>query len=104
MEMLFVLALFEVLNQASVRMPRYVGTALSIVGAIVLGETAVNAGLLSSPTVLVIAISAIGINCVPDLVDTFSILRLAVLITGSILGLFGSYGHFSGADFPDLYR
>ena len=89
MEMLFVLALFEVLNQASVRMPRYVGTALSIVGAIVLGETAVNAGLLSSPTVLVIAISAIGINCVPDLVDTFSILRLAVLITGSILGLFG---------------
>ena len=89
MEMLFVLALFEVLNQASIRMPRYVGTALSIVGAIVLGETAVNAGLLSSPTVLVIAISAIGINCVPDLVDAFSILRLAGLITGSILGLFG---------------
>ncbi len=89
MEMLFVLVLFEVLHQASVRMPRYVGTALSIVGAIVLGETAVNAGLLSSPTVLIIAISAIGINCVPDLVDAFSILRLIVLITGSILGLFG---------------
>lgn len=32
MEMLFVLALFEVLNQASVRMPRYVGTALSMSG------------------------------------------------------------------------
>lgn len=89
MEMLFVLLLFEILYQASVRMPRYVGTALSIVGAIVLGETAVNAGLLSSPTVLIIAISAIGINCVPDLVDTFSLLRLIMLLVGSVLGLFG---------------
>ncbi|MEG1613391.1 MAG: spore germination protein [Clostridia bacterium] len=89
MEMLFVLILFEILHQASVRMPRYVGTALSVVGAIVLGETAVNAGLLSSPAVLIIAISAIGINCVPDLVDAFSILRVAVLLIGSVLGLFG---------------
>lgn len=89
MEMLFVLLLFEVLYQASVRMPRYVGTALSIVGAIVLGDTAVNAGLLSSPTVLIIAISAIGINCIPDFVDTFSILRLTMLLVGSVLGLFG---------------
>lgn len=89
MEMLFVLILFEVLNQASVRMPKYVGTALSIVGAIVLGDTAVQAGLLSSPAVLIVAISAIGINCVPELADTFSILRLALLLAGSVLGLFG---------------
>lgn len=89
MEMLFVLLLFEILYQASVRMPRYVGTALSIVGAIVLGETAVSAGLISSPTVLIIAISAIGINCTPDLADTFSLLRVAVLLIGSVLGLFG---------------
>ncbi len=89
MEMLFVLILFEILNQASVRMPKYVGTALSIVGAIVLGDTAVQAGLLSSPAVLIVAISAIGINCVPELADTFSILRLALLLVGSVLGLFG---------------
>lgn len=89
MEMLFVLTLFEILHQASVRMPRYVGTAMSIVGAIVLGQTAVNAGLLSSPAVLIIAISAIGINCVPDLVDSFSLLRLGVLLVGSVLGLYG---------------
>lgn len=89
MEMLFVLTLFEILHQASIRMPRYVGTAMSIVGAIVLGQTAVNAGLLSSPVVLVIAISAIGINCVPDLVDAFSLLRLGVLLAGSVLGLYG---------------
>jgi Bacillus/Clostridium GerA spore germination protein. len=89
MEMLFVLVLFEVLHQASVRMPRYVGTAMSIVGAIVLGETAVNAGLLSSPAVLIVAISAIGINCIPELVDSFSILRFLTLLIGSVLGLFG---------------
>lgn len=89
MEMMFVLLLFEVLHQASVRMPRYVGTALSIVGAIVLGQTAVNAGLLSSPAVLVIAISAIGINCLPDLVGALSILRFVFLLMGSLLGIYG---------------
>ena len=40
LEMILVLIIFDILNEASVRMPRYVGMALSIVGAIVLGETA----------------------------------------------------------------
>ena len=62
-EMIFLLLVFEILNEASVRMPRYVGTALSIVGAIVLGESAVSAGLLSVPTLLVTAMSSICAIC-----------------------------------------
>ena len=88
-EVFFILILFEILYQASIRMPRYVGISLSVVGAIVLGDTAVSAGLISPPAVLVIAISAIGINCVPDYVDTFSLLRAIFLFIGSILGLYG---------------
>lgn len=88
-EMIIVVTLFEILHQASIRMPRYLGIALSVVGAIVLGETAVRAGILSSPTVLIIAISAIGMHCLPDSIDTFSILRLLLIIIGSIFGLFG---------------
>lgn len=88
-EMLFVLTLFEILNQASIRMPRFMGISLSIVGAIVLGETAVKAGLISSPAVLVTALSAIGIFCVPDEVGTMSILRFLFLCVSAVLGLFG---------------
>ncbi len=88
-EMFFVLLLFEILNQASIRMPRLMGISLSIVGAIVLGDTAVKAGLISSPAVLVTALSAIGIFCVPDQVGTLSILRFLFLCCSSVMGLIG---------------
>lgn len=88
-EMLFVLLLFEILNQASIRMPRFMGISLSIVGAIVLGDTAVKAGLISSPAVLITALSAIGIFCVPDQVGTMSILRFLFLCISATMGLFG---------------
>ena len=88
-EMYVVLLLFEILNQASVRMPRLMGISLSIVGAIVLGDTAVKAGLISSPAVLVTALSAIGIFCVPDEVGTLSILRFLFLSVSAVMGLFG---------------
>lgn len=88
-EMLLVLLLFEILNEASVRMPRYLGVSLSIVGAIVLGDTAVKAGLISSPAVLVTALSSIGVFCVPDQVGTLSILRIVFLCVSAVLGLFG---------------
>lgn len=88
-EMLFVLLLFEILNEASIRMPRYLGVSLSIVGAIVLGDTAVKAGLISSPAVLVVALSSIGVFCIPDQVGTLSILRIVFLLASAVLGLFG---------------
>ncbi len=89
LEMVLVLLIFDILNEASVRMPRYVGMALSIVGAIVLGETAVSAGLLSSPAVLVTALSSIGLYLVPDDVGTYSLLRLAFVATAALVGLIG---------------
>jgi len=89
LEMMLVLIIFDILNEASVRMPRYVGMALSIVGAIVLGETAVSAGLLSSPAVLVTALSSIGLYLVPDDVGTYSILRLLFVAAAALLGLLG---------------
>ncbi len=89
LEMVLVLLIFDILNEASVRMPRYVGMALSIVGAIVLGETAVSAGLLSSPAVLVTALSSIGLYLVPDDVGTYSLLRLVFVAAAALMGLLG---------------
>ncbi len=88
-EMLVVLLLFEILNQASIRMPRYFGISLSVVGAIVLGDTAVKAGIISSPSVLVIALSAVGIFCIPDQVGTMSILRILYLLVSAVIGFVG---------------
>lgn len=88
-EMLIALLLFEILGEASIRMPRHVSMALSVVGAIVLGDTAVNAGLLSSVTVLIVALSGIGIYAVPDEVGLLGILRIILVI---ISGFFGVYG------------
>ncbi|MDR2634442.1 MAG: spore germination protein [Clostridiales bacterium] len=88
-EMLLVLLLFEILNQASLRMPRFLGISLSIVGAIVLGDTAVKAGLISSPAVLISALSGIGLFCVPSQVHSFTMLRIAYVFVAGIMGLFG---------------
>ena len=88
-ETLFVLILFEIIREASVRMPRAVGMAMSIVGALVLGETAVNAGLISSPAVMVTALSSIALFTVPNLIGPVSLLRIAFTVVGGLCGLFG---------------
>ncbi len=88
-ETLFVILLFEIIREASVRMPRAVGMAMSIVGALVLGETAVNAGVISSPAVMVTALSSIALFLVPDMISSTSILRLVYTLVGGLMGLFG---------------
>ena len=88
-ETLFVLVLFEIIREASVRMPRAVGMAMSIVGALVLGETAVNAGLISSPAVMITALSSIALFTVPNLIGPMSVLRLAYALVGGLFGLYG---------------
>lgn len=88
-EMFVTLLIFEILNEASVRMPRYVGIAMSVVGALVLGETAVNAGMVSTPTIMIIALSGICFYAVPDLNETLSVLRLLFL---TVAGFMGGYG------------
>ena len=88
-ETLFVLLLFEIIREASVRMPRAVGMAMSIVGALVLGETAVNAGIISSPAVMVTALSSIALFTVPNQIGTMSILRIGYTVIAGLTGLFG---------------
>ncbi|MBQ8291004.1 MAG: spore germination protein [Clostridia bacterium] len=89
LEMFVVLLLLEVLKEASIRMPKYVGMSLSVVGALVLGETAVSAGFLSTPAIIIVAFSGICLYTVPNFVETGSILRWLFLLVGGSLGPFG---------------
>ncbi len=89
LEMFFIMLIFEILNETSVRMPKYVGMALGVVGALVLGETVVNAGIVSTPAVLIMALSGICIYTVPEIVETTSLLRLFFLLLAGSVGVYG---------------
>ncbi len=89
MEMFFILLIFEILNETSVRMPKYVGMAIGVVGALVLGETVVHAGIVSTPAVLIMALSGICIYTVPDIVESTSVLRLLFLMFAGSIGVYG---------------
>ena len=89
LELFFLLLVLEILIEASVRMPKYVALALSVIGALVLGDTAVKAGLVSSSAIIIMALSGISAYTVPDLVGTTSILRLAFVVVAGSIGTFG---------------
>lgn len=82
---------FEVLREAGVRMPRPVGQAVSIVGALVLGDAAVSAGIVSSAMVIVVAATAIASFTIPHyaMTDATRLLRFGFMILAATYGLFG---------------
>lgn len=89
LEILFVLFLFEILSEASLRMPKHLGMALSIIGALVLGDTAVQAGIISPPAVLIVAISGITLYTVPNQIGPSSVLRTLFTVIGGVIGFYG---------------
>lgn len=82
---------FEILREAGVRMPRAVGPAISIVGALVLGEAAVQAGIVSPVMVIVVSITAISSFVSPtySMPAATRILRFLFMGVASSFGLFG---------------
>lgn len=89
LEVLLMLGSFEMIREASMRMPRGVGQTVSIVGALILGDAAVKAGFVSNLVVIVIAITAITSFVNSGLLDTVSILRIAYIAAASVFGLCG---------------
>lgn len=88
-ECFFVLLIYEILREAGLRMPRAVGQAVSVVGALVLGQSAVEAGLVSTPMVIVISTTAIASYTIPsiEMYTATVIPRFIFLFLGGFLGL-----------------
>ncbi|MFE8701389.1 spore germination protein [Cytobacillus sp. FJAT-54145] len=82
---------FEVLREAGIRMPRAVGQTVSIVGALVIGQAAVEAGLVSNVLVIVVAFTAIAsfVSPIYNFSITTRLLRFILILMSSILGLYG---------------
>ena len=87
---------FEALRQAGTRLPTHIGQAVSIVGALIIGQAAVEAGLVSSIVVIVVAATAIFSFTVPYTNFTLS-LRLARFFMLALSATLGIYGIMTGA-------
>lgn len=82
---------FELLREAGIRLPRAVGQAISIVGALVIGQAAVEAGIVSAAMVIVVSITAISSFIMPsyNLGISVRILRFGIMGLAACFGLFG---------------
>lgn len=88
-EMTLILIVFDILREAGLRMPASVGQALSIVGALVIGQAAVEAKIVSAPIIIVVGVTGITALMVPRILGTTIGLRFAFLLLASFLGLYG---------------
>ncbi|UKS31195.1 spore germination protein [Paenibacillus sp. HWE-109] len=82
---------FEILREAGVRMPRAVGSAISIVGTLVIGQAAVQAGIVSAAMVIVVSITAMASFVIPayNMSISIRILRFPLMVLGATFGLYG---------------
>lgn len=87
-EALLMIIVFEILKEAGIRLPRPAGQAVSMVGAIIIGETAVSAGIIGAPMVIAVAITAVSAFAAPAQANASMLLRLIfLLLAGTIGGL-----------------
>ena len=89
LEILFIFLLFQILYEVSLRLPSYLGLATSIVGALILGDTGVKAGLISPPGVIIIALSKIALYTIPEQAAQITLMQLIFIILGGSLGILG---------------
>jgi len=82
---------FELIREAGIRVPSVIGPTIGIVGALVLGQAAVAASIVSPILIIVIAITALSSFVIPNYNASFSvrILRFFFLFLAAFLGFFG---------------
>src|SRR5699024_6295996 len=90
-EALLMVITLELLQEAGARLPQTIGQTIGIVGGLVIGEAAVQAGVVSPIMVIVIALTAIANFAVPSysVAISFRIIRFSFMIAAAVLGLFG---------------
>ncbi|MFY4774126.1 spore germination protein [Metabacillus sp. RGM 3146] len=82
---------FEILREAGIRLPRTIGSAVSIVGAVVIGQAAVQAGIVSPAMVIIVAFTAIASFATPSFAIAISVrlLRFILMVLSAMFGMYG---------------
>jgi spore germination protein KA len=90
-EILFMVGIFDLLNEAGLRMPNSLGSTLGIIGALVLGQAAVAASLISPALIIIVSITGLGSFSIPaySLSLAIRLRRYAYILSSSVLGFVG---------------
>jgi len=90
-ECMGMLAVFEILRETGIRTPNKIGSALSIVGALIVGQAAVEARIVSAPVVIIISLTGITGLMVPRMSGAVIFLRFALIAAAACLGFYGYF-------------
>ncbi len=88
-EAFFLILMFELLKESGTRLPKTVGSAITIVGSLIIGDAAVSAGVVGAPMVIIVALTAVASFIVPNLSEFLLIYRFFFLFLGATMGLIG---------------
>lgn len=83
--------IYEIVREAGLRMPRAIGHAVSIVGALVVGDAAVTAGLIAAPMLIIVALTTVCSSVVARLHEPVAVMRFVFLLLGGTMGLYGIF-------------
>lgn len=81
--------IYEMVREAGLRLPNQFGSAISIVGALIIGQAAVSAGLIGAPMVIIVALTATSALVTPSLYETGVVLRFFFILMAGMEGLYG---------------
>lgn len=112
-EVVMLFLFFMLIREGSVRLPQPLGSSISIVGALILGDALVSSALASNITLIIIALSSICSFLVPKTYGALSFWNFVIIVFSSLVGLLGFYvsfimlvSHVAGLDscgYPYLY-
>lgn len=90
-EVLIIFLIFETVREVGLRMPKAVGSAVGLVGSLILGDSAIKAGLTSAPVLVVVALAAVCSFIVPPYMNANMLYRLMMIVIGGALGFLGLF-------------
>ncbi len=88
-EAMIITVMYEIMREAGIRLPKAVGGAVSIVGALIIGDAAVTSSLISAPLLIIIGLTATASFVIPSLNQQTSVLRFVYIVVGGMFGLYG---------------
>ena len=90
-EVLILEVTVEMIREAAIRLPTYIGTAISVVAGLIIGEAAVQAGIVSDLLIVIVAATAVASYVIPsyDMSLAVRVLRFILILAASIFGIIG---------------
>ncbi len=92
LELILMELAFELIKEASIRVPSPVGSTLGIIGGLILGQAAVEANIVSPISIIIVSVAGLGAFASPsvELSRSLSVMRFVFIIAGAFAGLLGT--------------